>query len=67
MNELCQIGAFKLSNIKYLFCSLCNKLITNKSKKCLNSDYKIIIYENCNNKDKIKECQKCKEKKLNDF
>ena len=67
MNELCQIGAFQLSNIKYLFCSLCNKIITNKSKKCLNSDCKCIICEDCYNKDKIKQCPKCKEKKLNDF
>ncbi len=67
MNELCQIGNFKLSNINYLFCSLCNKIITNKSIKCQNSLCKIIICEDCYNKNKIKECPKCKRKKLSDF
>lgn len=67
MNELCQIGNFKVSDINSLLCSLCSKIINNKSKKCTNLRCKTIICEECFNKNKKLVCSKCKIGKLNDY
>ena len=67
MNEICQIRNFYLSNVKILFCSLCNNLMNTKSKKCQNNKCKIIICEDCYNKNKNDKCPKCQNGQLSDF
>ena len=67
MNEICQIGKFKIVNINSIFCKSCNKIINNNSKKCQNFECKSFFCEECSNKNKKLECPKCKIGKLKDY
>ena len=67
MNEICQIGNFKITNINSLFCTLCNKIINENPKKCKNFYCKSIFCEECFKKNKNLECQICKKGKLTEF
>ena len=67
MNEICQIGNFKIANIISLFCSSCNKIVNDKAKKCKNYNCKSIFCEECFNKNKKLECPKCNKGKLTEI
>lgn len=67
MNEICQIGNFKIRNIISLFCSSCNKIINEKPKKCKNYNCKSIFCEECFNKNKKSICPKCSTGKLTEI
>ena len=67
MNEICQIGNYKIANINSIFCSECNKMVSEKAKRCHNFECKLTFCEECSSKNKNSDCPKCKNGKLKDF